>query len=67
MSITVSGTIAGELVDRRTSSVELGTSLALTLATRSGDAGTLYVREDGVTRTVVERHPDRTVTIRRQP
>lgn len=63
--VTVSGRLGEVLVERPAVSVDVGVSLALTLATRPGPAGTLYVREGGSTRAIVERHLDRVVTVGR--
>lgn len=51
---------------RRADTPNVGVSLAITFATRDIEPGAFYVRlADGTPHAIVERHPDKSVTIRR--
>lgn len=51
---------------RQAETANVGLSLAITFATRDIEPGAFYVRlDDGTPYAIVERHPDKSVTIRR--
>lgn len=58
-------TVSGPDVDRRVPSVDVGLSLAVTLASiaRRGEAVTFYVRADGAVAGRVTGDVDRTITV----